>query len=228
MFDFIPASVTPPAPSRATRNVVTRSKGSVRGELLAKTPADQFLRKFVYESMLEKRFLLITLLDPRIQNIWDQPPAVPYRDAKGSIRHHTFDYLILTKAGEKIAVAVKSANAVKHRRFDLELKQISRHVPRRFANVIDLFTEYSFTWVEARNAERLQHFRWRIDVEADDHATKIVNDLQGGTPIQDLVERIGLGGRGYGAVMRQIAERRLRCAEHGLIDEEAIVVRGDA
>lgn len=228
MFDFIPASVTPPAPSRATRNVLTRSKGSVRGELLARTPADRQLRKFGYESILEKRFLLITLLDPLVQDIWDQPTALPYRDDRGTIRRHTFDYLVLKKTGEKIAFAVKSSKAVVRKRFDLQLTQIARHVPRRFADEIVLFTERSFTWVAARNAAHLQHFRWRIDAEADDRAARVVEDFRTTAPIQDLVGRIDLSGRGYGAVMRQIAERGLRFDERRLIDEDTIVARGDA
>ena len=192
------------------------------------TPADRQLRKFAYESVLEKRILLIMLLDPDVQDIWEQPTVLPYRNDRGVVRHHTFDFLVLTKSGEKLAIAVKPLEAAKRGRFDLELKQIARHMPPRFANRIVAITDQSFTWVEARNAEHLHHFRWRIDLEADDRTERAAEELRTSASIQDIVDRIGLGGRGYGAVMRQIAERRLRLVEHCLIDEDAIVVRGDA
>lgn len=66
---------------------------------MAQLPADRHPRNVVFESKLEERFLFLMLARRDVHDIWDQPPAVAYRDASGKPRTHTFDYRIVFTSG---------------------------------------------------------------------------------------------------------------------------------
>ncbi len=130
-----------PEPSRASRGVVRRSKASLRGSMIAKLPAFERPRVIQFESMLEYRFLCLTLLRADVHDILEQPPAIHYRRADGSTASHVFDFLVTLTSGERIAVAIKPADRVIRRNFITELRHVAAAMPRHFAHRVKLVTD---------------------------------------------------------------------------------------
>ena len=130
-----------PEPSRASRDVVRRSKASLRGSMIAKLPAFDRPRIIQFESMLEYRFLCLMLVRADVHDILEQPPAIQYRRADGSPASHVFDFLVTMTGGERIAVAIKPAERVVRRDFVTELGHVAAAMPKHFAQRIKLVTE---------------------------------------------------------------------------------------
>lgn len=143
-----------PEPSRASRDVVRRSKASLRGSMIATLPAYERPRVIQFESMLEYRFLCLTLLRPDIHDILEQPPAILYRRADGSTARHVFDFLITLTNGERIAVAIKPAGRVIRRDFITELRHIAAAMPKHFAHRVRLVTDEQLNRRAAAEAAR--------------------------------------------------------------------------
>lgn len=141
-------------PSRATREVVRRSKASLRGSMIAKLPAFQRPRVIYFESMLEYRFLCLMLVQPDVHDIQEQPKAISYRRHDGSQGTHTFDFLVTRADGSRTAVAIKPQARVKSRDFITELKLIAAATPKDFADSVKLITEAQLDRRAATEAER--------------------------------------------------------------------------
>lgn len=141
-------------PSRASRDVVRRSKASLRGSMIAKIPAFERPRVIQFESMLEYRFLCLTLLRPDVHDILEQPPAIRYRHGDGSTKSHIFDFLITLTSGERIAVAIKPTERVIQRDFVIELRHVAAAMPKHFAHRVKLVTEEQLDRRAAAEAAR--------------------------------------------------------------------------
>ncbi|MEX0319908.1 MAG: hypothetical protein AB3N21_18275 [Ruegeria sp.] len=222
MTDQYPA-FRPPHPSRATRNIPLRSKGSLRGTLVAQLPADRHPREIWFESKLEERFLFLLLARCDVHDVWDQPPAVAYRDVAGNLRTHTFDFRVVFVSGLTAAVAIKPMALVLKRDFVADLRRIKANVPKSFAQKVFLITDRGVNQTEAQNAARFHEFSRMPDGAADRALTNLLATLAGQYRIADLVDQIGLEGRGYRAVVRAIYHGRLSAPRKELISPETIV-----
>ncbi|WP_255571785.1 Tn7 transposase TnsA N-terminal domain-containing protein [Celeribacter sp. PS-C1] len=140
-----------PLRSRATRNVMKPSRASSRGFLPLTLPKDGRLRTIFYESILEKRFLMLMAVSGDLFDIWEQPTEIRYRKPNGRIGHHIFDFLITLMSGERIAVAIKPLERVWQRNFERELECIASHMPKTFADSLMLITDRDLD-VQAANA----------------------------------------------------------------------------
>lgn len=144
-----------PDQSRASHNVLRRSKASLRGALIAKLPAFDRPRLIQFESMLEYRFLCLMLIHPDIHDIIEQPDPIHYRrGGDGPVRKHIFDYVLTLKTGERIAVALKPARRVEKSGFKDELQHIAAVVSKTFAHRILLVTECHINRHSAEAAAR--------------------------------------------------------------------------
>lgn len=143
-----------PEPSRASRDVVRRSKASLRGSMIAKLPAFERPRVIQFESMLEYRFLCLMLVRPDVHDLQEQPPALHYRRADGSRASHIFDFLITLTSGERIVVAIKPADRVRQRDFITELRHVAAALPKHFAHRVKLVTENQLDRRTAAEAAR--------------------------------------------------------------------------
>lgn len=143
-----------PDPSRASRNVVRRSKASLRGSIVAKLPAFDHPRIIQFESMLEYRFLCMMLVRSDVHDIVEQPPAIPYRRADGTNASHVFDFLVTLSSRERIAIAIKPADRVIRRDFVTELTQVAAAMPKHFAHRVKLVTDEQLNRETATAAAR--------------------------------------------------------------------------
>ncbi|MFB9223378.1 hypothetical protein [Paracoccus cavernae] len=144
-----------PDPSRASRDVIRRSRASLRGSMIAKVPAFPYPRVIQFESMLEYRFLCMTLVRPDIHDILEQPPAIHYRRGDGSDASHVFDFVVTLSSGERIAIAIKPADRVVQRDFVTELGCVAAAMPKHFAHRVKLITDEQLNRRAAAEAARL-------------------------------------------------------------------------
>ena len=204
-----------PLPSRASRKPPARSRASSRGHVTGTTSTEPTRRVRFFESKREQDALFLLHARADVVDIWDQPPAIRYRDENGKIRAHTFDYLVTLEDGRRIAIAVKPAAIVERTGFRDTLRMIRAATPLSFAQEVVLITEQSYSPSAARNAQKLHEFRRTKDLEADDVVAALVRDLSGPTSIAELTQKSGLGGRAFRATFRAVYAGLLRTLETG-------------
>lgn len=208
-------SFSRPLRSRATRKPAARSKVSSRGHVIGLTIADPVQRMRYYESKREQDGLFLLHARADVVDIWDQPPAVPYHDANGKTRTHTFDFLVTLRDGRRIAIAIKPAAIVEQRSFRNTLRLIRAATPLSFATEVVLITEQSYCPSAARNAQKLHDFRRTADREADQAIAALIRGLSGPTTLAELAQKSGLGGRAFRAAFRAIYAGMLRTLDVG-------------
>lgn len=117
-----------PEPSHATRVPARRSKGSLRGSMVAQLPGFERPRIIHFESALEYAFLCLMLVRDDVRHIREQPPAISYVGTDGRPARHVFDFLVTKTDGERIAVAIKPMPRVLKLNFASELEAASAAV----------------------------------------------------------------------------------------------------
>jgi transglutaminase-like putative cysteine protease len=163
----------PPARSTATRKYPGRTKGHSRGALV--DPKTN--RAVTFASAIEMRCAVIMIASPHIAEVYDQPPAIQYRDKNGRVRKHTPDYLVVGPGG-KCAIAVKPRRRVKKS----GIKDIIKRVKPNLGDYADdfiLLTESQLTQSRANNAESAIHANECRVQEHCDRVFEIVRDAEG-------------------------------------------------
>ena len=97
----------PPLPTTAGLMFPARFTQTVRGFTLATLPAEDRWRQIISASQHERDTCLLTLADPNLWNLHDQPKPVNYVDVDGRQRTHRFDYLAVYRDGTKCGLAVE-------------------------------------------------------------------------------------------------------------------------
>lgn len=215
-----------PEPSRATRPVSWRSRGSCRGTVVLRLQERR--QVVVYESLLELMCILLITTRGDVIDVWDQPSAIKFVRPDGSAHSHTPDYLVEFSDGTRYAVAVKPADRVKQRDFDIELSYVAASMPLEYADDMILMSETDFTRAQALNAARYHEFSKTPDNEADKKLAAITRQHKEPQTIASLMGRIDLAGRGFRAAFRAIIEGRLKQVAHGKIGLQTLVVAEEA
>ncbi|WP_316228444.1 hypothetical protein [Bradyrhizobium sp. SZCCHNR1039] len=206
-------------PSVSSRDITLHSAISVHGYTFIDG------RMTWYESVLERCCALLARLRPDIVDVAEQPPAIAYIDDEGMRRHHTFDFRFTTTALGRVLTAVKPSALVAKTGIGRVVQLVAEQVSPSVADVVSLFTEEMLTEIDLFNSEAV-NLATRDEWPEDDAAVaKVVSKLRGETTIGDLVERCGLGGYGYDAVVRAIDARKLRLIEYGKLEFDAIVAK---
>lgn len=215
----------PPLPSRASRVPSLRTKISLHGTMVMHFPADKDPTCRVFESNLEKGTLYLLSARRDVHDIWDQPPAVKFRDANGKMREHTFDFRAELTSGEFVAIAVKPWARVVKTDFQTELAYVQAMMPLAFANRVILVTERNLDKIEVRNAAMFHEFRQNEDEDAEAEARigAIIEGMSAPTLIKDLVAQSGLGVRGFRAVVMAIYRGGLVANRRAEINYSALV-----
>ncbi|WHQ84987.1 TnsA endonuclease N-terminal domain-containing protein [Tritonibacter mobilis] len=143
-----------PEPSHATRVPARRSKGSLRGSMVALLPGFERPRIIHFESALEYAFLCLMLVRDDVHHIREQPPAISYVGADGRPARHVFDFLVTKTDGERIAVAIKPMQRVLKLNFASELEAVSAAVTKSFADRVLLVTDQHIDRQAAAEATR--------------------------------------------------------------------------
>jgi hypothetical protein len=188
----------PTLPSVASRMPALRSRGSARGFAVCND------RVVVFESHLELMVLFLLWTMVRVAEIVDQPPPVAFIDDDGIERHHTFDFLAVLDDGTRVLIAVKPAAKLAHSRLPQKVRLIAEQIDVGIADRINIVTDADFSYADRFNA--VQAFECsRFPIQAhDDIVARITENMIGAVKISDLVEKAGVGGAGYRAVVRCI------------------------
>lgn len=180
-------------------------------------------RVLIFESHLERKAASVLVARPDIVHLWDQPPAVNYKDYDGSWRRHTFDFLATRRCGTRFAIAVKPAELVKLRNFDARLRLIAQQVPPSYATGVILVTEKMISDDDFSNSLLLRSVLLDTDFEAYELLTSIVGSLNGATTVAHLGKTLRRNNGGFRAVVRLISEGVLVKVGPGLLSPKTLV-----
>lgn len=180
-------------------------------------------RTMEIESHTELCTALVTIARPDVVGLENQ---VPFEWVKpdGKTATHHFDFRVLMVDGSRRAIMVKSEFRRRQPEVQRELAQIAAQVTPEFADEVVIMTERDLDPVELFNAEMMHEMR-RPDPEADAAARRIMGEMVASAQIQDLVDAIGLGARGFRAVVRLIRSHELKLVIKVCIAHEAYICR---
>ena len=215
-----------PADSLSSRRIPTKSRLSVRGFIVARFPEEPDGRRLNFESGLERAFILLMLARRDVVSIVEQPFGVTWTNGEGRVARYTPDFLLTLTDGRRLAVEVKRAEQVRRRRIDVELALIAAQLPPTLADCVALFTDEDYQAWEGVNAGQLHEARKRPDAEADAALVDVSQQLRGNISVGDLSALLGLGARGFWAVLRAIFDDKLRLVTPGIIGPRSRVSAG--
>ncbi|WP_081791490.1 TnsA endonuclease N-terminal domain-containing protein [Paracoccus yeei] len=205
---FTGGTIVPPAPSLASRGGVV-GKHHFTGELVADFSG---ARVVYFESHLEMQVLEVLRARSDVADVAEQPPRVAWRDGSGVVRHHTFDFLVTLRSGERVAVAVKPAARVISSGVRVALAEIAAQIDPAFAARIVLVTDRDTDPVEVRNATLLNRLG-PVCPDALAAVTSVVRTMGGASPIGAIAKASGAGCAGARAVLSLVRDGAL--APHG-------------
>jgi hypothetical protein len=159
-----------------------------------------------------------------VAEVAEQPPAVTYVDDAGRERQHIFDFRFTQIAGTRWLLAVKPSALVAKSGIDRVVELVAEQIPPSVADFVVLFTEKKLSEVDLFNAEVVNMATRDAWPEDDAKLTNVIRKLKTVT-IDDLVEKSGLGGYGYDAVVRAVDAGRLRLVEYRKLELDAVVTR---
>lgn len=146
------------AQSRGSRRILRSSKASSRGLMSEYCNTSGLNQGVQYESKLEQNVYYLLRLEELIIDIREQFPVIPFRDQKGRMRNHTFDFCVTFKDDRKIGIVVKSSRAAKRQRLFDDLHALRAATPKPVLDEIVLITDQDFSKEKALNAERLHRY----------------------------------------------------------------------
>lgn len=215
---FTGGTIVPPAPSRASRGGVV-GKHHFTGELVADFGG---ARVVYFESHLEMEVLEVLRARPDVADIAEQPPRVAWRDGFGRVRHHTFDFLVAFRSGERVAVAVKPAARVISSGVRVALAEIAAQLDPAFATRVVLVTDRDLDPVVVRNAILLNRIG-PVCPDALSAVFRVAQGMGGASSIGAIAKVSGAGGAGARAVLRLVRDGALVQRERSLITPETMV-----
>lgn len=149
-------------------------------------------------SLGEYRTRMIALAEPDTIDVIEQVGLLHWTD-KENVRHdHFLDHMVYKKDGRCLGLTDKPYLRVT-KEFEDEIEQVCAD-GQQLDVIHDLFlvTEFARDPVKFHNAEL---FRVCRDTEVDVIALMVAGDLAVETPIQNLVDEINRGPRGFRAVV---------------------------
>lgn len=210
-----------PLPSRASRPIAKQSKGH---NLVEAVLGDEPGQRFGFESNLEKRIGITTYYRPDVIDLYEQAPGFEWVDNEtGEIHVHYLDFVATFVSGLRFGLIVKPEALVEKGDWRRKAQCISDCLPWALADKVCIVTERNLDPVDEFNALWFHDVR-RADPEADVLAEALVRDQIGAARLGDLRDRLGLQGRGFRALVRQVKRRNLRLVNHEKIGPQALVV----
>jgi hypothetical protein len=178
-----------------------------------------------YEGALERCCLVVGSLRPDIVKVAEQPPSVTYIDDDGRKRRHIFDFRFTKSDGKRVLVAVKPSALIGISGIDRILELIAEQVSPAMVDYVMPFTEKKLSQVDHFNVQVVNMATRDLCPEADAALAKVVRKMNGQASIGELVERSGLGGYGYDAVVRALFAGQLRLVEYCMLDFDTLLTR---
>jgi hypothetical protein len=220
MMQFPDGGIRLPERVRLARKTAVGAREHQTGQIT--TDADEGYT-LGYDSNTEMKWMLVLLARRNV--VWLESQVLfKWFDDDGKAGRHFFDFRALMADGKRIAIMVKSEYRRNQPKVQDELSAVAARVPRSFADEVVVMTERDISPVEYFNAEMMHEMR-RSDPDADAIARRLLGEIVGAVRIQDLVDAIGLGARGFRAVVRLLRSHELELTLNVRITHEAFVRR---
>jgi len=169
--------------------------------------------------------LVVGRLRPNIVKVAEQPPSVTYIDDDGRKRRHIFNFRFTTSDGKRVLVAVKPSALIAISGIDRILGFIAEQAPLAMGDYVMPFTEKKLSWIDTFNVQVVNMATRHLCPENDAAFAKVVGKMNGQASIGELVERSGLGGYGFDAVVRALFAGQLRLVEYCMLDFDTLLTR---
>ncbi|MGL9620218.1 hypothetical protein QRQ56_19555 [Bradyrhizobium sp. U531] len=205
--------------TRGARSIGFSSKGSSRTVFVVDGKVEGA------ESDLELYSGLWMLAQPAIVDVVSQWPQVRYMDRDRVLRRFTFDFTSVHADGSRTAHSVKPASKVEASEVEEIHLLLQRQMSPAQANRINLITEAKLKPEDRFNAEAIYMARRFPVPEHDVVIERLIADLHGTTTVGALRVDSGLRGAAYRAIVRAIADRKLKLVDHVRITSDAVVRR---
>ncbi|UTH48802.1 hypothetical protein KBW81_03045 [Loktanella salsilacus] len=200
-----------PIPSRARRKIPKSSQGHFVGEFVFdRNGVSQVVG---FESLLEYKAGLCAVYQPGFFDLEEQIDPVFYRNLKGRIVPHWFDFRMTMTGGLRIAMAVKPRKIAITAKFRAKMQLIADAAVPTVADRVCIVTEQNICPVEFHNA-KLFHAARTTEASIDEHISANIQKLRIPTPINAFLDQIGLRGDGFHSIARHIRSKAL-AAEDG-------------
>lgn len=212
-----------PRPSRARKAIPRSSHGHFVVQMVIGEGDDDAGQVSRCGSLAEYRTRMIALAEPDTVDVLEQVGPLLWSDDKGKPREHYLDHVVVKSCGKKLGLTDKPYRRVSSE-FGEELAQVLED--GRAKGVVDelfLATEYAHDPVAVYNAELMRGCR-DADGEADFEAVRAASNGTGPATLAKLTEVIGLGPRGFRALVRMIRSGDLIMQKHEKITHGSVVV----
>ncbi|MBO9429623.1 hypothetical protein [Sulfitobacter sp. R18_1] len=222
--DELPGIVLP-TPSQAARDVPAASSAHCTAHSVLGDGAGVRMQ---HESHLE---IDISYILNSVRNVASMQEQVIFHFgwAREKQKKHIFDVVVTLTSGERIAFAVKPEIRLyssSKESFEEQMQAVTWWAyETNFVDEVRILTEVDLDPVDQYNAKVMAAVR-AVDIDADNAAQHALRSLPagGGLSLRELTSAIGLGARGYRALIRLLraGEARLHAKER--ISPDAVIV----
>ncbi|MFN4153494.1 MAG: hypothetical protein ACK4HF_02465 [Paracoccaceae bacterium] len=178
-------------------------------------------------SIAEYRTRMLVSAEPDTVDVVEQVGPLRWTDKKNEGHSHYLDHVVHKADGRRLGLTDKPYSRVSDE-FGDEIAQVTRD--GREKGVIDevfLVTGYARDPVKLFNAELMRGCR-DADAPADAEACAVIEPLEGAATLRALTELVGMGPRGFRALVRKISSGELVLLHDEKIFHDSWVRRGGA
>jgi hypothetical protein len=210
----------PPLASRAGRVPGARSKEAIRGRM----HNDANGREMHLDSALEWDFLCVLRTHRHIVDIQEQAGPVTYVDEAGKFHEHTFDALVITDDGTRVAIAVKPEDKRQSSGVDKVVGYFREQNDGSFADRFVVRSRHHFTRDQVHDARLILRARREQDGADCDRLRTILLKIPGTFRLSDVLESSGIElGKAFIAAVNLFDEGLLELACAGRFLHDATV-----
>jgi hypothetical protein len=192
-----------PLPSRARKEIPRSAHGHFVVQMVIHDSDEDPGRISRCGSLGEYHTRMIALAEPDTVDVVEQVGPLYWFDGKNKRHEHYLDHVVHKADNRKLGLTDKPYRKV-HEEFGDEIKQVRKDgQDKKVIDDLFLVTEYGRDPVKLFNAELMRGCR-DADAMADSEAMALVSEMQEASTIRDLVDLIGMGPRGFRAIVRLI------------------------
>ena len=220
MHPHLTGAIRLPEPSRGCRDTqVASTKHFTGGVVFGDGPGV----RFGIESHLEMSAGLVLAARPSTLDLREQV-LFNWYDANGDYFGHYIDLVSTKHDGQVVGYAVRPTQRISDKYLQRLARIKEQAVNQGFLDDFRLFTELDVCPIELFNAALIHSVR-RPDCFADPVLEDVTASIVGVTTVNALVDKSGLDGMGFRAVVRLIRSGHLQMVRHERIERSSEVFR---
>jgi hypothetical protein len=187
-----------------------KSSSSCKASLVVRLNRKAALQEFWCASFEELCVYENLAAHPDVIGFAEQLTRVPFENINGERTHTLIDVHVLLRNQDEILVSVKYDEKARRASYLAQVEGIARQTPRSFADRLTVLSRFSFHPGYRACTKHILRARHGWDPQADEAVLAVAAKLPERFTFGDLLERAGLGSRGYRAAVRLIGDGDLR------------------